>query len=366
MESVAENSSINKAETTTQPISGVNWKQVIIFIAFTFVLTWGVDLILHLNGGLAFPAATIVLQFQMLIPAFSAILLGVFFFKNSPLYFKTNRSTSKWFTWYFMAFTLLFAATLVYAFLRPFGAGNMSSLMLIPGVLGMILVIVLRIVGGKDSFSSVNMAGGKAKYWFLFGLAIIAYSGIQTLLAWLFKMGQPVDQSQLTTQAAALGMSLPLMMTLATIQTLLIGPFLGLLVTFGEEYGWRGYLQTELVKIGRIKGVFLVGVIWGAWHWPVIWMGYNYPGHPWLGSLLMVLFCIGLAYIIGYAVLKTKAVWLAAFLHALVNQSAAYFMGVIYTPTDTANSFGIGWPGIVVLALIVLLILRDPVWKQTE
>ena len=58
---------------------------------------------------------------------------------------------------------------------------------------------------------------------------------------------------------------------------------------FGEEYGWRGYLQSELFKLGRVRGVLLLGVIWGAYHWPMILMGWNYPGHPLLGLLLIVL-----------------------------------------------------------------------------
>ncbi len=155
-------------------------------------------------------------------------------------------------------------------------------------------------------------------------------------------------------------------MVVIAVQTLLVGPFLGLLVTFGEEYGWRGYLQPALMKLGRVRGVALVGIIWGIWHWPVIWMGYNYPGHPILGSLLMVLFSSGLAFMLGYAVLKAKGVWIAAFLHALVNQSLAFFMGVLYAPGDTIYSFGIGIPGLFMLALVVVLILRDPIWKENN
>jgi hypothetical protein len=80
----------------------------------------------------------------------------------------------------------------------------------------------------------------------------------------------------------------------------------------------------------------------------------------------MVLFCIGMAYILGYAVLKARGVWIAAFLHALINQSFAYFMSVIYTPKDTSLSFGIGIYVVIIFALVVALILRDPIWKQTE
>ena len=180
-------------------------------------------------------------------------------------------------------------------------------------------------------------------------------------------MGQPVDLSALYAQGAvSTGMTPPVLMMVIAIQTLLIGPFLGILITFGEEYGWRGYLQPALSGLGRVRGVTLVGIIWGIWHWPVIWLGYNYPGHPYLGSLLMLLFSLGLAFVLGYAVLKAKGIWIAAFLHALVNQSFGFFMGVIYKPGDAAYSFGIGIPGLIVLALLVGLILRDPIWKQTD
>lgn len=348
------------------PVKKVNWKQVGAFIGLTFGLTWLLDLALYLTGGLNSPAVTTVLQFQMLLPAFSAMLLSMFFFKDSPIYIKTNRSRSRWFNWYYLLFTLIYLAAVVVCFVRPDLVITLSSVLLIPSVIGMILVIVLRATGGKNSFAGVGMGGGKPKLWLLFGLAILLFLGLQTALNWLFKMGQPVDLSVLLAQAAATGMTETMLMLVITLQTIILGPFLGLLITFGEEYGWRGYLQPALYGLGRIRGVALVGIIWGIWHWPVIWMGYNYPGRPYLGSLLMVLFCIALAYILGYAVLKAKGVWIAAFLHALFNQCASYFMGMIYTPKDVAFSFGIGIPGLILMGLVVLLILRDPVWKQSD
>jgi membrane protease YdiL (CAAX protease family) len=404
-----------ESQTPTDPITAlpstrkVNWKQVGTFIGLTFGLTWSLDLVLFLNGGLNNPAVTLVLQFQMLLPAFSAILLGMFFFRDSRINIKNNHSkfprvdrslrwgdlrgatrrdavsntsrpserpsegrrergeqVHRWFTGYFLFFTLLYGAAVILAFIRPELLQTISSVMLIPGLVGLVLAIVLRAVGGKATFAGVGMGGGKPVLWFLFGLAIIAYAGLQTLLSWLFKMGQPVDLSSLYAQAALSGMTPPILMVVLAAQTIILGPFLGLLVTFGEEYGWRGYLQPTLTGLGRVRGVTLVGIIWGVWHWPVIWMGYNYPGHPFLGSLLMVLLSIGLAFMLGYAVLKAKGIWIAAFLHALVNQSFGFFMGVVYTPTDTAYSFGIGIPAFIIIALLVALILRDPIWKQNE
>lgn len=356
---------------TTVPVEPiakrVNWKQVGTFLGLTFGLTWTLDLILFLNGGLTSPAATVALQFQMLLPAFSAILLGMFFFKDSPINVRNNHLKSRWFTWYYLFFTLLYVAAVILAFIRPELAQIISSVMLLPGLIGMVLVIVLRLAGGKGTFANVGMGGGKPILWVLFGLGIILLAGLQTLLNWMFKMGAPVDLGALLAQAASTGMTKPVLMVVMTAQTVILGPFLGLFVTFGEEYGWRGYLQPALTgSLGRARGVALVGIIWGIWHWPIIWLGYNYPGHPYLGSLLMVLLSVGLAFLLGYAVLKAKGVWIAAFLHALVNQSFSYFMGVIYAPRDTAFSFGIGLPGLIVVGLLIVLVLRDPVWKQKE
>lgn len=352
----------------TQPSTKkVNWKEVGAFIALTFGTTILLDLVVYLNGGLTNPISMIALQLRMLLPAVSAIVLGMFFFKDSPINIKNNHSRSHWFTWYFLFFTLFYTVGMILVSIQPELVQTINGVLLLPSLIGLILVIVLRLLGGIGTFAGVGMGGGKPVMWALFGLSILLFTGLQTGLNWVFKLGNPVDLSDVIAQGtAATGMSASVFMIVVAVQTILLGPFLGLLITFGEEYGWRGYLQTALIKSGRVRGVTLVGIIWGIWHWPVIWMGYNYPGHPYLGSLLMVLFSTGLAFVLGYAVFKAKGVWIAAFLHALVNQSTSFFMGMLYKPTDMAYSFGIGLPGLIMLGLVVLVILRDPVWKEND
>jgi hypothetical protein len=143
---------------------------------------------------------------------------------------------------------------------------------------------------------------------------------------------------------------------------------LGLPIAFGEEYGWRGYLQGELIKLGRVRGILLVGVIWGLWHAPIIAMGYNYPGYPVLGVFLMTLYTIGLGFFLGYAVLKSGSVWLAAFLHGLNNQVAAFLLAMVYRPDDPVFSFGVGLYGLIVWAIVVtgLLLFDRRVWSGPE
>jgi membrane protease YdiL (CAAX protease family) len=49
-----------------------------------------------------------------------------------------------------------------------------------------------------------------------------------------------------------------LLLLSAAFITILIGPLHGLIVAFGEEYGWRGFLQSQLIRLGRVRGVFLL------------------------------------------------------------------------------------------------------------
>lgn len=37
----------------------------------------------------------------------------------------------------------------------------------------------------------------------------------------------------------------------------------GSVLTFGEEYGWRGYLLPKLLPLGEVKAAVIVGLIWG-------------------------------------------------------------------------------------------------------
>jgi uncharacterized protein len=345
---------------------GVNWPHVWAYIGLAFGLAWLVDLALFLNGGLTNPSAKLMLQFQMLMPAFAALLLGMFFFKESSIYYKTNHSLSRWFIYYYFLMTFVYLAAAVVGSIQPALATTFSNLLLIFSVIGLVLLAVLRWRGGPQSFAGVGMAFGKIRFWLLYGLGLTLFYGLEALLNYVFKLGTPVDVTRLYPAGATAGISPTVLLASTILNVIIIGPFLGLIITFGEEYGWRGYLQSELVHLGRIRGVGLLGVIWGVWHWPIILMGYNYPGQPVLGPLLMTGYTVVLAYFLAYAVFKSKGVWTAAYLHALNNQVLTFFMTAVVAPISIVMSFGIGIPALVLCALVVLLLLRDPVWKETD
>jgi membrane protease YdiL (CAAX protease family) len=346
--------------------SRVNWPHVAWFLGLAFGLTWLADLALYWNGGLAGPLTGLLLQFQMLLPAFSAMLLGTFFFKESPLYYRSNRAASRWFVYFYLLLTFLYLIGSIAALIQPERTATISSLLLIPNLVGLILLVVLRMKSGREAFAGAGLAGGKWHVWLVYGIGLVAFYALQTFLNYVFKLGQVVDLGASFPQLAAANLPAQALIPVMALNTVIIGPFLGLIISFGEEYGWRGYLQTELTRLGRIRGVFLLGIIWGIWHWPVIWMGYNYPGQPILGSIAMVVWCVILAYFLAYAVFKSNGIWTAAYLHALNNQALSFFIMTMVMPTSMLFSFGMGIPSLVLGAIIVLLILRDPVWKVTE
>lgn len=347
---------------------GVNWRQVGWFLGLTFGFTYTLDLVLQLTGGYGSPNTGLFLQATMMMPAFFAIFLGMFIFKDSPFYFRKpmpdgRTDRARGFFYLYMALTVFLIALAMLAALAPEQNTLVAQVKILPLLVGLLGLFLFRIFRGRDSFARANMRGGRFLNWIVYTLAFVAFYALQTGLNMLFHLGAPVDLSPLMAQLGSKLTGSTLVIVLA-VQTILEGALLGLVVAFGEEYGWRCFLQGQLVRLGKKHGILLLGLIWGAWHYPVIWMGHNYPGHPVIGTIAMTIYCVLLAFVLGYVVLKTGSVWLAAFLHAVNNQTSSFFTTLIYSPADPIASFGLGLFGLATLAVIVLLLLRDPVWKD--
>lgn len=343
----------------------LNWREVGLFILLTFVITFAVNGLLAATVGYGNNVATMLLaQLQMLIPAAVAIALGLFFLPGSPIYFRTFTLRPRWFFYLFLGYTLIYVVMGVLAVFMADQAGLFSAAGGILTIVMLLAIIVLRVVSGREPFRQAGLAGGRLRDWLFWGLMVVLFYALQTGLNALFNLGQAVDPAEAAASLGAAAMPPMVFMIVAFIQTVLVGPLIGIPIAFGEEYGWRGYLQTQLVKLGKRRGILLLGVIWGMWHWPMIWMGHNYPGQPVLGTFIMTGYTILLAFVLGHVVLKTGSVWLAAFLHALNNQTVSFLMGLVYMPENTALAFGSGVLALLTLTPVVLLLLRDPVWRD--
>jgi uncharacterized protein len=99
------------------------------------------------------------------------------------------------------------------------------------------------------------------------------------------------------------------------------------LFTFGEEYGWRGYLLPRLLPLGEIRASVLLGVIWGVWHLPLILAGLNYPGvNVWLAIIIFTFVTVALSFTYTwFYVASSGSVLVAAVFHASTNQFSDTF-----------------------------------------
>lgn len=158
-------------------------------------------------------------------------------------------------------------------------------------------------------------------------------------------------------------------------QGFLIGPIINIIPTLGEELGWRGYLFPKLCeRFTMVKAIVISGVIWGIWHAPMIAMGHNYgvgyAGAPWLGILMMTLFCVFFGAFCSYITIKTRSVIPAAMAHSALNAMAAapiYFAVKGVNPLVGPAATGVIGGIFVVLGGVYFIIKsRDLTFKVNE
>jgi membrane protease YdiL (CAAX protease family) len=336
---------------------GVFW-----FLGLTFGLTYLIDLFIFLRGFRTDPGWYQALALTGMTPAFSAILLELFFLPGSSIYYRRPAGRERWFYVYFLLYTVSIAIGVVSIWLVPSDetVEMVSIVTQLVMLAGLPLLIVLRFAAGRQAMARVRLSGGNWRYWLLFGLAFVVFFVLQAALNAIFGLGP----SEMVLSPAPQGFNPILYTILKGGGIALLGSVLSMVALFGEDYGWRGYLQSELFKLGRVRGVLLLGVIWGAYHWPVILMGWNYPGYPLPGLLLMVLWCTAEGVVLSYVVLKSGSVLLAAFLHAVGNVIMSPIVEMGFMPYDRVFSFFLGIYGIAMAAVIAVFILRDPIWQE--
>src|SRR5215203_2099580 len=126
------------------------------------------------------------------------------------------------------------------------------------------------------------------------------------------------------------------------------------LFTFGEEYGWRGYLLPRLLPLGEIRASVLLGGIWGVWHLPLLLAGLNYPGvNVWLAIIIFTFVTVALSFTYTwFYVASGGSVLVAAVYHASTNQ----FSDTFWVPPllSVTNPFA---PSLISAVLIMALVV---------
>jgi membrane protease YdiL (CAAX protease family) len=149
-------------------------------------------------------------------------------------------------------------------------------------------------------------------------------------------------------------------------QAVVAGATLNAVFAFGEEVGWRGWLQRELAPLGFWRANLVTGTLWGFWHAPLILNGHNYPVHRFEGVFLFVLVCIVLSPMLAWLRERSGSVWTAAIAHGVINASAGLSMMLVVGPDLIVGLPGVA--GVLVFGgLSVVLFLRmKSIAPQTE
>ena len=103
--------------------------------------------------------------------------------------------------------------------------------------------------------------------------------------------------------------------------------------TFGEEYGWRAYMNPKMEALmGKPATVILGGILWGLWHAPLTAVGHNfgtdYWGFPWMGMVLMSVLCIFTGMFLMWLTQKSHSIYPAAIAHATNNNGSSMMRAV--------------------------------------
>lgn len=228
--------------------------------------------------------------------------------------------------------------------------------------------ILTRVLAYPPRFRDAGLRIGRMRHYLVFWLAslgiVAAYFASYTLLgAVRWDWSGQVFLDRLAQQFAAQGQdmakSLPEGLTPQMMLWIYFAGGLtvfnvvpGILTGFGEEFGHRGFMFPLLYRIGPRAGLIGGGLIWYAWHLPLVFVVPSVQLPACQMAVNFVMLAAGsictFAYLV-YVYAKTGSIWITAVAHITLNnasQSLSYFVVVQDNVLANAGT-------IVVMALVV-------------
>ncbi|MGE5139713.1 MAG: CPBP family intramembrane glutamic endopeptidase [Rudaea sp.] len=194
--------------------------------------------------------------------------------------------------------------------------------------------------GWADAGLGLNLR--RAWRYYLFALAYpLLLVPLTLLLAWTVGGTRPAAPALALTSI----LQLPLMALISTP------------IIWGEEFGWRGYLQLRLFPERPFWAAVGTGLIWGVWHYPMILLGYLFYGDP-LGLILYPVNMIFTSMLYGWFRTASGSVWTASLAHSSGNTIITPLLGMLLP--------GLAWPlvwggyRLVALAILCGWIILQP------
>ena len=240
-----------------------------------------------------------------------------------------------------------------YSFLVMTGLFIVAALasVLMPSPVWMGVVNIILMVGSVVSgILLLTEKKTKREAYGLKGKCLKASIAMVVLFIVLY-VARTVISYAISNQIAIMGEVIKNPLVWISIVTLPISFILAFAAFFGEEYGWRYYLQPIMQKhFGMKKGILLAGIIWGLWHLPINFFYYANPSTGVISVCLQIITCIALGIFFAYAYMKTDNIWVPVVLHFLNNNLIPIITGTL--SADVIQDQQVRWLDIPVSLLI--------------
>jgi membrane protease YdiL (CAAX protease family) len=237
------------------------------------------------------------------------------------------------------------------------GAGHyVEGLMWSPAIAAFLSIAWLRL-----DPRSLGLGWGGGRCALMAYLTPLAYAAIAYGVVWSFGFGGFPNAAAIAALSKRLGWSMgaggfvPLYFLLIAT-TGMIGSVAHAL---GEEIGWRGFLAPRMVaRFGFTGGAVLTGVIWAAWHAPILlFADYNSGTPAWYALPCFAMMVVAISVMLTWIRLRSNSVWPCAILHASHNLFIQGFFTPLTAPRGTPTPYAIDEFGWAVPAVAVLFAL---------
>jgi membrane protease YdiL (CAAX protease family) len=221
------------------------------------------------------------------------------------------------------------------------------SFLVVPGAFSPALAAyVVRKWVTKEGFADAGLTLSPFKwpYYALAWLIPISVLVFGILVAPWLGHGEPALMGR--------GIPLPILIGPISLYAMLATPIL-----WGEEFGWRSYLQIRLVADRPLVAAILTGLIWGVWHFPLLAAGSELPDHPYLIFAIFPLATILYSIIFGWLRIRSGSIWVSSFAHSAVNNLGSSVL--VSTFPHSSDKLGLVLLGLVPLLLISLVIVAS-------
>ena len=318
-------------------------KQLLIYVIIAYGITYVMGLLMWYGYGKglnfsAFPNA------QMLYPA-AGVMMAYLITK------KGDKNLPTAFYIFFVALTAVLVVCTAASVLAPQNRDLMSMpysqwapIMEYVIIGGSVIFWILLLQSGKEKRRSYGL---NSEHWNISIRMILLFIGLYLL--------RFVIACALSGQLSEFGKIMANPTTWIIFFTVLVNFFLSVVAFFGEEYGWRYFLQPLLQKKFGLKGgVILLGCVWAVWHLPIDFFYYTTPDMGLAALASQFVTCISLGIFMAYTYMKTQNIWVPIIIHFLNNNMAVVFSGTY--SADVLQNQQIHW-GDIPVALVINLLL---------